>query len=95
MNNYMSTEFPAGIDQSNPLVVQIRPLFLANASTKGGMFSGTCECYSIALSWRYYEAMQQMCLEATGSRFTNSVFVVTSEPASCMTLHSIWPNLKS
>ena len=40
MNNYMSTEFPAGIDPSNPLVVQIRPLFLANASTKGGMFSG-------------------------------------------------------
>ena len=34
--------------------------------------------------------MQQMCLEATGSRFVNSVFVVPSEPASCMTLHRIW-----
>ena len=34
--------------------------------------------------------MQQMCLEATGSRFANSVFVVPSEPASCMTLHRIW-----
>ena len=37
MNDYMSAEFPAGIDPNIPLVVQARPSFLANVSTKGGM----------------------------------------------------------
>ena len=40
MNDYMSAQFPAGIDASNPFMVRRRLSVFGNLTTLGGLFAG-------------------------------------------------------